>query len=398
MWTNKQQEFLDNATKRYNIKCGARRSGKTYLDYFVIPKRIRSVAGLDGHIFILGHTKQTLQTNIIEPLQKLWGKAFVSDIKSNNTAIMFGDRVYCLGTDNIKQAFKVKGASMKYLYCDEIVTYPPEVFREFLACLDKPYSKMDATCNPGAPDHHIKQFIDSNADDVFYQQYNIYDNDYLDVSARDSIVRDYEGLPAYTGRYIWGEWTKAEGLIYGAAFDKDFHIAPNEDRNYTKYWISVDHGVQNATSMGIWGLCDDIYYRIDEYYHSGRESGIQKTVGEYYDKLDALAAGRRIENVIVDPAAASFIIEIRKRGKYSVRNAKNDVLPGIEDCCTALKSGKVKFNASCKNIIKEFGLYGWDEKSGEDKPIKENDHCMDEFRYFVHTVGVVRGLTRLIGC
>ena len=75
-FSKKQQEYLNCATHRWNIKSGATRSGKTYLDYFVIPKRLRAASGKDGLVIILGNTKGTLQRNIIEPLQKMWGEEY----------------------------------------------------------------------------------------------------------------------------------------------------------------------------------------------------------------------------------------------------------------------------------------------------------------------------------
>lgn len=38
-FSDKQQEFFQNANHRWNVKVGATRSGKTYMDYYVIPKR-----------------------------------------------------------------------------------------------------------------------------------------------------------------------------------------------------------------------------------------------------------------------------------------------------------------------------------------------------------------------
>ena len=83
MFSEKQREFLNNADRRWNIKTGATRSGKTYLDYYVIPKRIRRVAKEEGLVVILGNTKGTLQRNVIEPLQKIWGTELITDIKSD---------------------------------------------------------------------------------------------------------------------------------------------------------------------------------------------------------------------------------------------------------------------------------------------------------------------------
>ena len=118
----KQQDFLDQATHRWNIKSGATRSGKTYLDYYVIPLRIRRLAGKEGLTLILGNTKGTLQRNIIEPLQAIWGTGLVSDIRSDNTAILFGEKCYCLGADKVNQVNRIRGMSVKYCYGDEVVT------------------------------------------------------------------------------------------------------------------------------------------------------------------------------------------------------------------------------------------------------------------------------------
>ena len=41
------------------------------------------------------------------------------------------------------------------------------------------------------------------------------------------------------------------------------------------------------------------------------------------------------------------------------------------------------FGKNCSDIIREFSLYRWDESRGGDVPIKENDHAMDDLRYFV---------------
>lgn len=171
-FSKKQQEYFRNAVHRCNIKSGATRSGKTYMDYFVIPKRIRAVAGKEGLIVILGNTKGTLQRNIIEPLQNIWTPSLVSDIKSDNTAVMFGEKVYCLGADKISQVDRIRGSSVKYCYGDEVVTWHEDVFTMLKSRLDKPYSRFDGTCNPDSPNHWFNKFLRSGAD-VYLQEYNI---------------------------------------------------------------------------------------------------------------------------------------------------------------------------------------------------------------------------------
>ncbi|RGX53783.1 PBSX family phage terminase large subunit [Anaerotruncus sp. AF02-27] len=208
----KQQDFLDHATHRWNIKSGATRSGKTYLDYYVIPLRIRRLAGKEGLTLILGNTKGTLQRNIIEPLQAIWGTGLVSDIRSDNTAILFGEKCYCLGADKVNQVNRIRGMSVKYCYGDEVVTWHPDVFEMLKSRMDKEYSCFDGTCNPEGPNHWFKSFLESDAD-IYQQQYTIYDNPYLPAEVIANLEREYTGT-VFFDRYIRGLWVAAEGLIY----------------------------------------------------------------------------------------------------------------------------------------------------------------------------------------
>ena len=112
----------------------------------------------------------------------------------------------------------------------------------------------------------------------------------------------------------------------------------------------------------------------------------QKTDEEYYEKLRELAAGRHIDYIVVDPSAASFITTIFRHGEFHVVKAKNEVMDGIRQTAVYLRTGRVKIHRRCKDAIREFRLYRWDEDSPEDKPIKENDHAMDDIRYFCRTI------------
>lgn len=213
--TDKQKQFWNGCNQRWNIKCGATRSGKTYLDYYLIPRRIRAVSGKDGLYVLLGNTKGTLQRNIIEPLQNIWGTKLVSDIKADNTARMFGEIVHCVGADKINQVDRIRGASIKYCYGDEVVTWNKEVFNMLKSRLDKEYSRFDGTCNPENPKHWFKQFIDTPGIDIFLQNYTIYDNPFLSPAFVQNLENEYKGT-VYFDRYILGKWTRAEGIIFPA--------------------------------------------------------------------------------------------------------------------------------------------------------------------------------------
>ena len=152
------------------------------------------------------------------------------------------------------------------------------------------------------------------------------------------------------------------------------------------YYISVDYGTLNPFSMGLWCVKDGTAYRVAEYYHDGRGSNALKTDEEYYGELEKLASGKEIVSVILDPSCASFIETIRRHGKFAVRKAKNDVLDGIRTTSGYLSAGKIKIHENCRGIIKEFGEYSWDTDAPFDRPLKENDHAMDDMRYFCYTV------------
>ena len=126
--------------------------------------------------------------------------------------------------------------------------------------------------------------------------------------------------------------------------------------------------------------------RVREYYYSGRGSSYMKTDEEYYEELEKLAGDRVIHSVVVDPSAASFIACIRRHGRFSVRKARNEVLSGIRLTAAMLKAGVIRIGDTCVDAIREFGLYRWEEKGEVDKPIKENDHAMDDIRYFCATI------------
>lgn len=241
MFSEKQREFLDNANRRWNIKYGATRSGKTYLDYYVIPKRIRNITGKQGLVVILGNTKGTLQRNVIEPLQNIWGTELVSDIKSDNTAFLFGEKAYCLGADNIKHVNKIRGASFKYCYGDEVATWNEEVFQMLKSRLDKPYSKFDGTCNPEGPSHWFKKFLDGNAD-IYQQKYTLYDNPFLAKEVLQNLETEYRGT-VFFDRYILGDWKAAEGTIYMLFADEtEKFLVDKANEQLAIVTIGVDYG------------------------------------------------------------------------------------------------------------------------------------------------------------
>lgn len=386
--TEKQNEYIRNSNKRLNFKIGAVRSGKSYVDMaYTVPARIRSVAGKDGLNVLIGVSRDTIERNILQPMREIYTSALIGTINSRNIARICGEDVYCLGAEKISQVAKIQGSSIKYCYGDEIAKWNKDVFMMLLSRLDKPYSKFDGACNPEYPSHWLKEFIDNPTLDTYIQHYTIFDNPFLPADYIDNLCHEYEGT-VYYGRLILGEWTLAEGLIY--PMYKDAIEQPPEGEAIA-YVLSIDYGTQNAFSCGLWGRYQSVWYRIKEYYYSGRNTGVQKTDEEYAQDLDEFIKGiplpERIRTII-DPSAASFITLLKKRGKYHVVPAKNDVADGIRETATAMKKGLIKISPECTNWLKEVQGYVWDDTAAEDKPVKIDDHAMDDTRYFVKTMKI----------
>ena len=380
--SQKQLEFARYANHRWNFKGGATRSGKTYLDFkWIIPLRIRERAGKDGLAVILGVTKSTIERNVLEPMRNLYGDKLVGTISSDNTAWIFGEKCYCLGAEKVSQVSKIRGASIKYCYGDEVADWSEEVFALLKSRLDKEYSCFDGTYNPQYPNHWLKKFLDSNAD-IFSQVYTIDDNPFLPPSFVENLKKEYAGTVFYD-RYILGKWTLAEGLVY-PMFGDSCIVQDIPDTG--DYYISIDYGTHNPFSAGLWCVTKTEAVRIGEYYYCGREERKEKTPEEYYSEVKRLAGGRDIKCLIVDPSADAFIATVKKHHEFKVRGAVNDVLTGIQTTAEMIASGKLKIHELCGDTIREFGLYRWDEKAESDRVVKENDHAMDEIRYMVMTV------------
>lgn len=390
--SKKQIEYLDNAHRRWNLKVGAVRSGKSFVDIAaVIPKRIIERAGKPGRVAIFGVSRDTIERNVLEPMREIYGDRRIGTIDSRNMCKMFGQMVDCIGVEKANAIGKVQGMSLKYAYGDEIAKWSQSVFSMIESRLDKPYSCFDGACNPEGPNHWLKQWLDNPKLDAYIQQYVIFDNPFLPEFFVESLCNEYEGT-VYYDRYILGMWALAEGLIYPMYQEA---LAAPPDGPMDDYVLSIDYGTQNAFAAILWGKRGPVWYALREYYWSGREIGVQKTDDEYGSALDAFVVGvwdgrknqvplRKIETII-DPSAASFIALLRKREWCRVRKAKNDVLDGIRNTAAAMKEGLIKINPNMEHTVKEIEGYAWDEKKGDDRPIKENDHACDAIRYFVET-------------
>ena len=368
--TIKQKEYWRCADHRWNIKCGATRSGKTYLDYYMIPKRIRTVKDEEGLVLILGNTKTTLQRNIIEPLQRIWTPSLVSDIRADNTAFLFGEKVHCLGAEKINQVDKIRGSSIKYCYGDEVATWHKDVFQILKSRLDKPYSRFDGTCNPEYPGHWFKEFIDSDAD-VFAQKYTIYDNDFLAKEVVEALEREYRGT-VFFDRYILGEWTLAEGLIYQRFADneKDFTIAKDQLPKLGEISVGIDFGGNKSNHAFVASsvVGRDLYVLRSESIPA-KGMGVDGIVRSFNAFADAVQEEfGKIRYVFADSAEQAIINTLRAKTPFDIRNSiKNEIIDRIRCELLLINTGRLHL-VEGRNEALAAGLRcgRWDEKQSND--------------------------------
>lgn len=297
---------------------------------------------------------------------------------------------YIFGGKDERSQDLIQGITLAGLLCDEVALMPESFVNQATGRCSVDGSKFWFNCNPDGPYHWFKMnWIDKAKEkQLLYLHFTMKDNLSLSERIRERYASLYSGV--FYQRYILGLWIVAEGIIYDM-FSATKHIiakmivAPKTDF----YYVSCDYGTQNATVFLLWQQgTDGKWYCLDEYYYSGRDESAQKTDNAYADDLEIFINGRNVKAVVIDPSAASFIAVLKERG-FNVRKARNDVLDGIRFMGTQLNMGNIVFLDRCKNTIKEFGSYIWDAKAserGEDKPIKQHDHCMDAARYFAYTI------------
>lgn len=345
----------------------------------------------DNSFAICGKTVTSLRRNVITPLSNILqslGFSCEEKVSKNYIDITYKgrkNRFYLFGGKDEGSASLIQGITLSGLMLDEVALMPRSFVEQALARCSVSGSKFWFNCNPEHPFHWfylewIKKLKEKNA---LYLHFKMEDN----PSLTEEILNRYRSL--YSGtfydRFILGKWVQAQGLVY-PMFSNETNVIDIIPSVFSRYFISCDYGTVNPTSMGLWGEHDSTWYRIDEFYYSSREHMVSKTDEEYYTELVYLCGDKDIEAVIIDPSAASFTECIRRHGKYRVIQAKNDVVTGIRKVSDALKSRRILLYAGCKDSIREFSTYSWEDSSKGDSPKKENDHAMDDIRYFVNTV------------
>ena len=368
---------------------GAVRSGKTLamgMGFF-----LWAMLCFHGQRFgICGKTIQSLRRNVLsEILPRLTGLGMSwKEKRSENLLIVsfhgHENRFYIFGGRDESSASLIQGITFAGILMDEVALMPQSFVEQACARCSVAGSRLWFNCNPAGPTHWFYKAWIAEAEkrNCLRLAFTMEDNPSLSPRIRARYERLYTGV--FYRRFVLGQWVQAEGRVYDF-FESDM-VKPVPAGPFQKWYVSCDYGTVNPTSMGLWGLCGGVWYRVEEFYFSSRAAQRQMTDEEYAAALQKLAGERNITAVIVDPSAASFIEVLRRKG-WRVQKADNDVLSGIRLTSDALKEGRIAICEGCADCIREMDEYVWDLSQGtKDRVKKEHDHAMDDMRYFVSTV------------
>lgn len=344
-------------------------------------------ARFDGKQFgLCGKTIVSLRRNLLTelvPYLRRIGMSIREKRSENLLIVRFAgheNRFLLFGGRDESSAALIQGSTLAGVLLDETVLMPRSFVEQAIARCSVPGSRLWFNCNPENPGHwfYREWILKAKARRALYLHFTMEDNPALSPRIRARYRNAYSGV--FYRRFVLGEWTAAQGLVYDF-FDRERDAADVPEGPFEEWRISVDYGTANPASFGLWGRKDAVWYRVAEYYYDSRKVGRQRTDEEYAGELERLAGERTIRRVIVDPSAASFIEVLRRRG-FQVVRADNDVADGIRVTSDLLKKRRIVICRTCGDCLREMELYCWDERGGRDAPRKENDHAMDDLRYF----------------
>jgi PBSX family phage terminase large subunit len=377
---------------RLTIYSGAVRSGKTIAALLAF---LIALAGApsSGLIVIVGRSLQTIERNIVEPLQDtaLFGPLanHVHHTRGATTAVILGRTVHLIGASDARAEGRIRGATVFLAMADEITLLPEGFFNQLLARLSMPGSRLIGTTNPDNPGHWLRKNFLLRTDelDLASWHFTIDDNPALPAAYVEALKSEYVGL--WYRRFILGEWCAAEGAIYDM-WDPSVHVVDILPPIHTWLGIGLDYGTTAPTSALLLGMSntggglsgqEPCLFLVDEFRWDSRQRHRQLTDVELSAKLREWLStvrfpgthlrGPQPQYLFIDPSAASLKVQCHQDG-WNVADADNSVLDGIRLVSSLLARHRLKVARSCQGWIDEIGGYSWDDRAaliGVDKPV-----------------------------
>ncbi|WP_424862112.1 PBSX family phage terminase large subunit [Streptomyces sp. MMS24-I29] len=390
--SRKQLRSVGQATARINLWHGSVRSGKTIASLLAFVIAV-ATAGPSGLIIVVGRSLQTIERNVLEPLQDpaLFGPLarHVVHTRGATTAVILGRTVHLIGAADARAEGRLRGLTAQLAYVDEATLLPEAFWTQLLARLSVPGARLYATTNPDSPRHWLKTgYLDRAAElDLRAWHFKLADNPSLSPEYVAALAAEYVGL--WKRRMIDGAWVVAEGAIYDM-WDESRHVV-NALPDMRRHWCGIDYGTTNPFAAILLGEgVDGRLYVAAEWRHDSRATHRSMTDAQYSAAVRAWLDGLDIapEWTFVDPSAASFSTQMWQDGNPGLARAANEVADGIRSVSSLLAADRLLVHESCEGLLTELPGYSWDPKAtarGEDKPLKIDDHSADALRYAVHS-------------
>lgn len=399
----RQIESWAASTNRDNFTLwdGAIRSGKTIISLIAFIHWLSNAPR--GPVAILGKTRTTIIRNVLDVIAMIAPKAIGGYGMASERVKIMGRWVWIVGANDAQAESKIRGLTLAGAYVDEATLLPEAMFVQLLGRLSVTGARLFATTNPDSPSHWLKtNYIDriNELDGWGFWHFTMDDNPGLTPEYIAAKKREFTGL--WYRRFIQGEWVSAEGAVYDM-WDPTTHVVPWDSlpRMIDCYAIGIDYGTQNPTAALILAMGENGHlYLADEF----RIDATNRGHGTWTDREQSEALLRWLKEkqhfphpenadlhprrLIVDPAAASFKVQLQQDNAWGLTDADNDVLYGIRLVANGLASGWLHVSDRCTGFIAEAPGYSWDPKAqlaGTDKPIKTADHSLDAARYALTT-------------
>ena len=414
-FSKKQMQLLtwwcdDSPYHDYNgiIADGSIRAGKTVA--MAVSFIIWAMDGYDSQNFAMcGKTVGSFRRNVwtwLKPVLLVRGYKVEESRTENLIVVARGERInyfYIFGGRDESSQDLIQGVTLAGLFCDEVALMPESFVNQASGRCSVTGAKIWFNCNPDSPMHwFLKNWIEK-ADEkrLLHLHFLMDDNPSLSEAVCERYRTTYSGV--FYQRFILGEWVMASGAIYRNAWSDELVVDDDKleyllnNLHIMRRSITIDYGTVNPmVYLDVLDDGNDLWF-IREYYWDSRVEGTEKDNSQYADDLLEFVRGVELwpTNVVIDPSAASFKIELRNRGLHAKEtvetiNADNNVIEGIRKVNTLMTRRRIHFHKSMEHTIKELTSYVWDDKalqsSGKEKPVKVADHAPDAVRYYVSTV------------
>lgn len=284
---------------------------------------------------------------------------------------------------------KFQGSSLDFVWFDE--EPPKDIYDECkMRVLDKK-GDIFGTMTPLKGLTFIYDEIYMNkysSKEVWYEFMEWADNPYLDKAEIDNLTASLSEDVIESRRY--GRFCVQSGLVY-TEFDENTHVI--EPFPIPKEWqnnLSIDPGLNNPLSCHFYAVdYDDNVYVVAEHYAQGKDVGYHaEKIKEIAKKLDWKTDKNDRINALIDSAANQKTLASLKsvselffeQGIAVDARVNKDVFSGISRVKQYFKEKRIFIFKNCVNLIRELKGYWWGKN---DSPVKRDDHCLDELRYFI---------------